>query len=376
MVGHLSGSDKQPYQGEFHLSEEVYSSMKERAAERPKTEVGGMLFGEFEKEDGEVTDIRVERVVNVPDDKGVHQATYFSIHDNFMSRVVDEYIPPYTYLGNWHSHLGYGGPSSGDHKQVTKFFEENPTRNHLIAVIQDRAGGIREPNYNTYIELYERKHEGSIDYRIHNVDEVETIEHPPKRSADHEENEGADKRNLQDRIEEDLTKLDIDENLSSDLYDLVSQLANEVDHVNKEGIGTAYQNPGNEPEIILLVPIELELKTQDTQPESKIGQAVDEVSRSLPLAPTSPTENSQVRESFSAFLSISIPGNYPDGDIYVDIKSRDQTVQATFTQSSSAELSASPQEFCRQIQTMLENEIDEFLAQSVGQLLAIKGGRE
>lgn len=375
MVGHFTGSDNQPYRGDFHLSEEVYTSMEDRAAERPRTEVGGMLFGTFEKDDGEVVDVRVERVVNVPDDQGVHQATYFSIDDSFMSDVVDEYIPPYTYLGNWHSHLGYGGPSSGDHKQVSKFFEENPERDYLIAVIQDRDGGIRDPEYDTYIELYERKRAKSTDYQIHQITEVDTIEHPPERTVD-EENEGggATEDDLLDRLEADLSAVSLDDGLASDISELASELVTELDAVAEDGVGTVYQNPREEPETILLVPVELGAERDDPESASKIEQAMDEVSKSLQVTSDTSPDSSEHSGPLATFLSISIPGSYPEGDIYVDVKSRDQTVQATILQTPCAELSASPREFRNQIQTMLDEDIDEFLAQSVDQLLATRGG--
>jgi len=374
MVGYLSGSDKEPYEGEFHLSEEVYTAMVDRAAERPKTEVGGMLFGDFEKEDGEVVDVRVERVVNVPDDQGVHQATYFSINNNFMHEVVDDYIPPYTYLGNWHSHLGYGGPSSGDHEQVTKFFCQNPDRDYLIAIIQDRSGGIRDPEYDTYIELYERKNERSTDYQILNVSDIETIDHPPERTVDEKENTAGD--NLLDRIENDLSTLDIEETLSSDLLDLATEITTHVDQVDEHGVGTVYQNLGDNPETILLVPVEFSVASQNEESESRIEQTMDEVTDTLSLSPSYSGDSTNPSGPISAFLSTSIPSTYPDGKIYVDIKSRDQTVQATVLEKSSAELRASPREFCNQIQTMLESDADEFFAQSVGQLFATRGGGE
>jgi hypothetical protein len=349
--------------------------MEERAAERPQTEVGGMLFGKFEKEDGQVVDVRVERVVNVPDDQGVHQATYFSINDSFMSEVVDEYIPPYTYLGNWHSHLGYGGPSSGDHKQVSKFFKENPDRDYLIAVIQDRDGGIRDPEYATYIELYERKRDDSSEFHINKITGVETIEHPPERTVD----EGLDGGNateddLLERMEADLSTLDLNDGLASDISELASELVTELDPVDKNGVGTVYQNPREEPETILLVPLELGTESEDSESASKIEQAMDEVSKSLQVTPSTIPDSSQQAGPLSVFLSISIPGSYPEGDIYVDVKSRDQTVQATIMRTSCAELSASPREFRNQIQTMLDEDIDKFLAQSIDQLLVTRGG--
>ena len=375
MVGHFTGSNNQPYRGDFHLSEEVYTSMKDRAAERPRTEVGGMLFGMFEKEDGRVVNVRVERVVNVPDNQGVHQATYFSINDSFMSDVVDEYIPPYTYLGNWHSHLGYGGPSSGDHKQVSKFFEENPERDYLIAVIQDRDGGIRDLEYDTYIELYERKRDNSTDYHIHQITDVDTIEHPPERTVDDESEGGsATEVDLLERIEAEISAVASDNELASDMSELASELVTELDVVEEDGVGTVYQNSREEPETILLVPVQLRTERDDPESTSKIEQAMDEVSRSLHVTSDTSPDSLEHAGPLATFLSISIPGSYPEGDIYIDVKSRDQTVQATIMQISCVELSASPQEFCNQIQAMLDEEIDEFLAQSVDQLLATRGG--
>lgn len=371
MVNNLSGQDEHPFRGDFHLSEKVYLAMEERAAERPKTEVGGMLFGELKKEGGEVVGVHVERVVNVPDDQGVHEATYFSINDTFMNEVVDDYIPPYTYLGNWHSHLGYGGPSSGDHKQVTKFFKENPSRDYLIAIIQDRDGGITDPDYNTYIELYERKNEGSPDYQILNVSDVETIDHPPERTIDQKEKT---EENLMNQIENDLATLYLDEELNSDILNLANELGTKVDHVDKQGVGTVYQKSGENPETILLIPVEFSVGNQEDESESKIGQAMDEVTDTLSLNQSNSGDIENPSGWMSAFLSISIPSKYPDGEIYVDIKSRDQTVQATIMQKSSAELRASPRDFRNQIQNILENDAEEFLGKSLSQLLATRGG--
>lgn len=349
--------------------------MESRAAERPKTEVGGMLFGAFEKEDGKVVNVQVERVVNVPDDQGIHQSAYFSIDDGFMNEVVDEYIPPYTYLGNWHSHLGYGGPSSGDHKQVTKFFKQNPDRDYLIAVIQDRDGSPRDPSYDTYIELYERKHDGSFEYTIHSVTGIKTIEHPPERTVDEDAKSESDD-GLLDRVKSDLNSLELNEGLSSDVLDLSTEIINQVDQVDENGVGTVYQNPGEDPETILLLPVEIRLESQEDEAGSKIEQAKDEITKTLSLTAGHSVDDSEPTGLLSAFLSISIPGEYPEGEIFVDVKSRDQTFQATVMQESSTKLSASPREFRNQLQTMLETDAHDFLAQSVGQLLATRGGGE
>ena len=62
------------------------------------------------------------------------------------------------YLGNWHKHLGYGGPSYGDHLQIGEFFTLNPHKNTVVSLIIDLP---TENNHTVVVEVYRR--EGNLE---------------------------------------------------------------------------------------------------------------------------------------------------------------------------------------------------------------------
>lgn len=327
MVGPLGGRNRQSFGGEVTVSQQVWEDMKTHAAKRPSTEVGGMLFGKFEEnEEGVLVGLRVERVINVPPEHGINQSTYFEINDDFMSDVIDEYTPQYEYLGNWHSHLGYGGPSSGDYDQVRKFFEQNDHRQYLIAIIEDRDGNTRNPSYNQHFEIYRRTHEDTSDFEIHSPEHISLSDHPPEREAP----AGGEKEDTQDLVEQLVDKaegLDTDETLRSDLLNLISNL-DDRELLDQSANGTIYQNTGAVDEVVALLPVQPEFDSDD---EGDLGtNIVKEPYRAVKYRISDPdTDANKEASTIPALLGISLPATYPEGDIYVDIKSRSQTVQVT-----------------------------------------------
>ncbi|MFX1517953.1 MAG: hypothetical protein ACFFC6_16755, partial [Promethearchaeota archaeon] len=82
----------------------------------------------------------------------VRTKTYFEINPEYARQILD--TEKLLYLGNWHKHLGYGGPSYGDHQQIQEFFTLNPHKNTVVSLIIDLP---TENDHVVMIEVYQRK---------------------------------------------------------------------------------------------------------------------------------------------------------------------------------------------------------------------------
>lgn len=379
MVGPLGGRNKQSFEGEVAVSEQVWQDMQSHAAKSPSTEVGGMLFGDFEEDDEErLVGLHIERVVNVPPEHSVSNSTYFEIDDNFMSEVINDYTPQYTYLGNWHSHLGYGGPSSGDYDQVRKFFERNNFREYLIAIIEDREGSTRDPSYNQHVEIYHRKHENTVDFQTYRPDKISLIDHPPEREMPSESVETT--RSLVEQLIDKVKGLDADETLRSDLLNLISDLEGRG-LLDQSGGGTIYQQTGAVDEVVALLPVQLEFDSATT--ESTRGYPVEKQYLAMKYkikdiyglddSRTDQQKGSDV-DVIPALLGISLPTTYPNGDIYVDIKSRSQTVQVTVKKIPSKELRTDAEQVGSDIESVVEEEVPKALESELGMVIENANG--
>jgi proteasome lid subunit RPN8/RPN11 len=170
------------FHGEFKISGNIYEQMLAHARETPTVETGGMLFGEI-RGTGDRAYVEVQITENVPRSQSSRSAVHFRINEAFMTEALETHqSSDRVYLGNWHTHLGYGGPSGGDYRQVAKFFERNPARRLFVAVILDRSPGTEE-GYEPIIEMYERDGSGFEIYRVPTTDNEPREQTPDGSSA-------------------------------------------------------------------------------------------------------------------------------------------------------------------------------------------------
>jgi len=117
---------------EVIIGESTFKSMENAARSQKKIETGGMLFG---KNDGKRIIVFV--AVN-PSTNCSRSITHFEIDETFaittaryMNRLGLDY------LGSWHKHLNYGGPSKGDDYQAELFLKNNLHIKNFLSVIMD-----------------------------------------------------------------------------------------------------------------------------------------------------------------------------------------------------------------------------------------------
>lgn len=128
----------------------MFSEMIEEAIKWPGKETGGMMFGRI-KENESGLEIRIEKTDIPPEEECVRNNTFFEINQEYARLILDN--ENLLYLGNWHKHLGYGGPSYGDHRQITEFFTLNPHKNFVVSIIVDF---FIEDDYELTVEVYRR----------------------------------------------------------------------------------------------------------------------------------------------------------------------------------------------------------------------------
>jgi len=110
-------------------------------------ETGGLLYGHYEKDK-----IIILKNVKVP--AKIQSKYEFEIDENSAIQINEKIEREgYKYLGNWHKHLGYGGPSHGDDEQAKNFLFGNPSQNKYFSLIIDL---FQNGQYNFIGTIYEK----------------------------------------------------------------------------------------------------------------------------------------------------------------------------------------------------------------------------
>lgn len=94
-------------------------------------ETGGLLFGK-------IIDryIIILKVVNMPN--AIRTQVHFEMSEDIaISETKRMEKSGLEYIGNWHKHLGYGGPSIGDDKQAEIFLVRNLHKQSYLSLILD-----------------------------------------------------------------------------------------------------------------------------------------------------------------------------------------------------------------------------------------------
>ena len=114
------------------ISEDVINEIVEESNRHKNVETGGLLFGQ----------IIGEYIIIL---KSIHFSTnakrtqlYFEMDEDFAINITKQMEKNnLAYLGNWHKHLGYGGPSNGDDKQAELFLIQNNHKQNYLSLIID-----------------------------------------------------------------------------------------------------------------------------------------------------------------------------------------------------------------------------------------------
>lgn len=321
-------SNKTEYTGQFVIPDSILDAIKEHAAETPDKETGGMLFGSIERNNSGM-EIKTNVVVNIKQNKSTNTSTYFGVESDYATKILHKYEPEYLYLGNWHSHLGYGGPSSADRQEVTKFFQENKERNITLDFIMDRQS---ESNlkYKSIIDVYERKREGTNEFQTYSVTKSNLV--------------------ISDIVEEELIitnseEVEITENESN------TESGNDNEDIDQcspekliEFMTTKY-NIDND-----------DIRTYDDKYPNE----------TVVLAPLMYT--SQNKPNTEIFLKISFPEDN-SGDIFVDLASRDLEKQLTIEKIPVTEVGKDMSKLTKSVTVTLEKTIPALLEQPLADVL-------
>ncbi len=114
------------------INQNVIDLMLEEVAIWHGKETGGMMFGTI-SELATNLKIKISKTVIPTDEYCSRKRAFFEIDPSHAKKMVEN--EKLLYIGNWHKHLGYGGPSQGDLRQIEDFFTFNP---HLNIVPKSR----------------------------------------------------------------------------------------------------------------------------------------------------------------------------------------------------------------------------------------------
>lgn len=412
---HMSTRRIENFPGEFRSKNDVYQSIIDEAERVPKRETGGMMFGSLD-ESGDHLTVTIEKVAQIPDAQAQRTAAHFGIEPEYADRVLDKFCPEYTYLGSWHSHLNYGGPSQGDYQQVSRFFETNENRDWMIAMIMDRKQ-LNPPEFVPIPEVYKRDEHSQRGYTIERVEEIKLYDTPEISEHD-------------TKIGELISNLDLRSSLLTKIHSIASDLSEETAIMGDHADANVYLDQGGSiEEIVLCLPIKYRgtktetgiryenfsssdnsdrltsidretdssMESQQIKTDAETEQSgsyherlsgededqnrdTDEISRETDgsdlQAPSDDGNsiNSQgdltgksikvpkfSTEELELYLKISVPISYPADKIYVDIASRDFTRQLTVYKAQSIILEGGTKPLVSDIEQLLNSDIPKLL---------------
>jgi hypothetical protein len=258
-----------------YLDRDVHHQMLIESETEKNVETGGMLFGYFNIINNDLLKVFIVKTHIPPRNFTKKNRAYFEINHNYACNYLKQ--EELAYLGNWHKHLGYGGPSALDHKQISDFFTTNPHKNITMALVIDYLSNSEN---QLFIEIYLREKKGpiNIDFRI-----IKPFN-----------------KNVQ--IVKDLAKkMPEKRNIDQIFYILKQKILSSFQMKNIDNI-REYQGKSNER--ILGFSIQLSPKVKETRKEKN-------------------------NKKIALKMLISLPLDFPHGEIYVDIASNDLTKMFT-----------------------------------------------
>jgi Prokaryotic homologs of the JAB domain len=124
---------------EVLIAQDSANNILEDSDKYGHVETGGLLFGKIIDKY-----IIILKVVNLPN--AIRTQVHFEMNEEI---AIDETKKMeksgLEYIGNWHKHLGYGGPSIGDDKQAEIFLIRNlHKRSYLSLILDSCSDGTNE----------------------------------------------------------------------------------------------------------------------------------------------------------------------------------------------------------------------------------------
>ncbi len=242
----------------------------------PRIETGGMLFGNLIEDENHLV-IEILKTQIPSDENCIRESAYFEINPDYAKQILSQ--EELDYLGNWHKHPGYGGPSHGDHQQIHDFFLNNP---HLDVILTFILNFHSEREYEPIIEVYFREKQNMVETSFI------TRSVPPS-------NLSFTPTTIHER-----TPVIREKGVSTDILSRVKhELVNIFDHLS--AIHDIQDYPGQAPdEKVLSFPYQCQI--------SHLDQLI----------------------YVNLMISISFPPEFPKGKLYFDISSEDMSKNFTF----------------------------------------------
>jgi len=374
----MRGEKSEHFAGEFRIDSEVYQDMNNEAESKPKRETGGMLFGSFD-EGGENLKVSIEKVELIPDEAATRTTAHFGIEPSYSDQILNEYCPEYTYLGNWHSHLSYGGPSQGDYQQVSRFFETNQNRDYMIAVILDRRN-LNPPDFELIAEVYQRakdEESNSNKYIKKRVKEAYLYDTPSDYDPDH-------------RLGSIVSGLECRRSLASRLESLADRIAETTPVSADHDDAMAYIDTGGQiEEVVLCLPVQYRFESGSEKKEmvpvknpAEVGvednksaaQKDEGSSEEEPEGDHEDTDSkgssdTETQDLVDAYLTVSVPLVYPADKIFVDLASRDLMKQLTIHTTEASVLKESVDPFVQEIDSLVREKTPKLLLSPLSEVI-------
>jgi hypothetical protein len=282
----------------------------------PDLETGGMLFGKI-SESANSLSITIDTMYVPPDTSCTRKSSYYEIDPNYAKNILENEST--LYLGNWHKHLGYGGPSSGDLRQIEDFFLSNSHINVIMTCILDF---LSKDNHELIIEVYKRtnndstiKNESFQTFRVH----PEDISFFSNDNSRGNETSG----------------------ISSERVKTIKKALIEIYEYNFT-INEIHDFPGStNDERIISFPYQVESK------------------------------NSSIQEDMDLLITLSIPPEFPHGKLYIDLSSKDMSKNITIDKHDADVLNSEELllPFLELLKANLEDEIPLLLNQPLWKIL-------
>jgi hypothetical protein len=293
----------------------MFNEMIEESTKWHGKETGGMMFGKIsDKESGLL--IRIEKTHVPPVEECVRNNTYFEINPEYARLILDN--EKLLYLGNWHKHLGYGGPSYGDHQQIRDFFNLNPHKNTVVSLIIDLP---TDNNHTVIIEVYQRK------------------------------------RNLEDEAEDNFQTFRIAESNIS--YYPGEGISEKEVGITREQMSLIKQE--------LIQVYESEFAIKDIH--HFLGSSPNEKVLSFPYSVVIETEEDL--KPLELLILISFPPEFPDDQIYIDVSSQDLSRRFTIEKHPANVLYEEEliQPFLQLLKATLEERIPQLMKEPLWKLM-------
>jgi proteasome lid subunit RPN8/RPN11 len=136
-----------------------------------RVETGGLLFGKtIDKY------ILILKVINLSN--ATRAQLHFEMDEDFaISETKKMEKSGLEYIGNWHKHLGYGGPSYGDDRQAEIFLTRNHHKRSYLSLILDSYSNDRNELIATdyYFDNREFKKKEIISKKILSIQELDEM---------------------------------------------------------------------------------------------------------------------------------------------------------------------------------------------------------